>query len=321
MNQMNVSNYLKLVILIVIFCQKATQMKLDLNLFTVFDAIYAEGNLTKAAERLNLTQPAISHALAKLRDRLDDPLFTRNGHRMVPTPLAQALLPDIQQALTQLNTALQRAKAFDPTTAEKTFRIAMRDIFEATLLPPLVESLTTQAPNLTLASVRIDRKETEAKLASGELDFALDVLLPTSSSIRHQPLIEDGFVVIYNKQHSSIKSRLTEKQYLSGNHILVSTRSSGPGLADYALSQLGLNRKIGLRCQHYFAAAMIVEKTDLLLTMPARYGNQIMSQFDGLNMVPCPVPTDDIHIHLYWHESREHDEANKWLRQLLMSFK
>lgn len=295
-------------------------MKLDLNLFTVFDAIYSEGNLTKAAERLNLTQPAISHALAKLRDKLDDPLFVRNGHRMVPTPLAQALLPDIQQALSQLNTALQRAKAFDPATAEKTFHIAMRDIFEATLLPPLVETLSNQAPNLTLASVRIDRRETEAKLASGELDVALDVLLPTTASIRHQPLIEDGLVVMYRKDHGTIKSRLSEKQYLNGKHILVSTRPTGPGLADYALSQLGLNRKIGLRCQHYFAAAMIAEKTDLLLTMPTRYGKQIMSQFDGLNMAPCPVPTDAIHIHLYWHESREHDEANKWLRQLLLSF-
>ncbi len=298
-------------------------MKLDLNLFTVFDAIYAEGNLTRAAERLNLTQPAISHALAKLRDKLDDPLFTRHGHRMIPTPLAQALLPDIQQALSQLNTALQRARAFDPTTAEKTFRIAMRDLFEGTLLPPLVASLSTQAPNLTLASVRIDRRETEAKLASGELDFALDILLPTSPSICHQPLIEDGLSVIYRKgllsKNKNASKELNRKTYLNAKHVLVSTRPTGPGLADYALSQQGLSRKIGLRCQHYFAAAMIVEKTDLLLTMPTRYGKQILSQFKSLEMAPCPVPTDDIHIHLYWHESREHDAANRWLRELLLN--
>jgi len=295
-------------------------MKLDLNLFTVFDAIYAEGNLTRAAERLNLTQPAISHALAKLRDRLDDPLFTRHGHRMIPTPLAQALLPDIQHALSQLNTALQRARAFDPSSAEKTFRIAMRDLFEATLLPPMVESLARRAPNLTLASVRIDRRETEAKLASGELDFALDILLPTSPSIQHQPLIEDGLCVVYRKGLLGRKEKhITQQAYLEAKHILVSTRPTGPGLADYALSQQGLSRKIGLRCQHYFAAAMIVEKTDLLLTMPTRYGKQILSQFKSLEMSACPVPTDDIHIHLYWHESREHDGANRWLRELLVN--
>lgn len=296
-------------------------MKLDLNLFNVFAVIYAEGSLTKAAERLNLTQPAISHALAKLRDRLDDPLFIRHGHRMVPTPLAQNLLPDIQQAISQLNTALQRAKAFDPLTAEKTFRIAMRDIMEATLLPPLIETLAEQAPNLTLASVRIDRKETEAKLASGELDFVIDILLPTGPSIQHQPLIEDGLTIVFNEHHTSLKQRVSEKQYLDAKHILVSTRPTGPGLADYAINQLGVNRDIGLRCQHYFAAANIVQKTDLLLTMPTRYAKHLCNQFDGLKSAPCPFPTDDIHIHLYWHESREHDEANKWLRQVLMSFK
>ena len=174
-------------------------MKIDLNLFTVFEAIYTEGNLTRAAERLNLTQPAISHALARLRDRLDDPLFTRHGHKMQPTAAAQNLFPEIQQALGQLNQAIQKSHRFEPSTADKTFKIAMRDIIETTMLASLVSKLQSVAPNVQIASVVMDRKETEAKLASGEIDFVIDYQykIPT----HHKNINQKDYIPmqLYNK--------------------------------------------------------------------------------------------------------------------------
>ncbi len=313
----------------------AQNMKIDLNLFTVFDTIYSEGSLTRAAERLNLTQPAISHALGRLRDRLQDPLFIRHGHKMTPTPLAQNLLPEIRQALTQLNQAVQKAHAFDPLLAKKTFRMAMRDVIEATLLPPLIKGLAESGPNINLASVRIDRKELEVKLAAGELDFAVDVLVPTSANLKHQKLVDDELVVVIRKQHpllhgsyppqqneadkgAQINVKLTADQYLRCGHVQVSGRPTGPGLEDFALSKSGYNRNIRLRCQHYYAACRVVESSDLLLTMPARYAQLLIASFPELSIVSCPFSSDAIDVHLYWHVSRDNDSANRWFREYLL---
>lgn len=292
-------------------------MKIDLNLFTVFEAIYLEGSLTRAAERLNLTQPAISHALSRLRERLDDPLFVRQGHKMRPTPLAQKLIPDIQAALRQLNGALQQSHQFNPSEAEKTYRVAMRDVMEATLLPPVLKGLDKIAPNIQLASVHIERRDMEFKLASGELDFVVDVLLPTSEQIYKKKLLNDELVVIFNPAHSQLPESFSEKDYLEAKHILVSTRASGPSLVDYALSAEGLNRNVALRCQHYFAACEVASDTDMLLTMPNRYASVLLQHFPMLKRSMLPFKTSSIDVYLYWHESLNEDGANAWFRELL----
>lgn len=290
-------------------------MKIDLNLFTVFEAIYTEGSLTRAAERLNLTQPAISHALSRLRDRLDDPLFVRQGHKMRPTPLAQNLLPNIQGALSQLNSALQQAHAFDPMQAEKTFKIAMRDIMEATFIPPIINKLDEVAPNIQLASVHMERKEMEAKLASGEIDFALDVVLPTPQNINQLKLINDELVVIKRKDSPIDCSKKDE--YLSAKHIVVSLRATGPSLVDYALSSVGLNRHIGLRCQHYFAGCQVVSQSEMLLTMPKHYAKVLLEHFDNLELQSLPFDTPNIDVYLYWHKSQDNDAGSQWFREFI----
>ncbi len=292
-------------------------MKIDLNLFTVFEAIYSEGSLTQAAKRLNLTQPAISHALARLRVRLDDPLFERHGHKMRPTPLAQNLLPDIQHALNQLNHALQVAHTFDASRSDKTFCLAMRDLVEVTMLPPLIQSLNSEAPNIKVSSIRINRKDMSQKLASGELDFAVDVLLPNLPNVHHHRLIEDELVVLVNKQLSAHKGLMDKANYLAAKHIAVSGRSSGPDLVDYALSSQGFNRDIHLRCQHYYSACQVVEKSDLVLTMPKSYAQVLSKSFEHIELFPLPLASTDIDIHLYWHQNRDKDPASIWFRDFI----
>lgn len=294
-------------------------MKIDLNLFTVFEAIYSEGSLTKAAARLNLTQPAISHALGRLRDRLEDPLFIRHGHKMRPTPLAQNLLPEIQSALAQLNQALQHAHGFDPKIANKTFTIAMRDVIEATLLPPLVTRFNEIGPNISVASVTMDRRQLEAKLASGEWDFAVDILRPSPTSIKQQKLIADDLVVLKRKSKKRTNS-IDQQAYLNAQHIVVSSRPSGPSLVDYSLSALGLKRNVALRCQHYFAACQVVASSELWLTMPRRYGHLLSNQFSEIELLDLPFATSSVDVYLYWHSSHDNDASNTWFRQLLETF-
>ncbi len=294
-------------------------MKIDLNLFTVFEAIYTEGSLTQAAKRLNLTQPAISHALSRLRERMDDPLFERHGHKMRPTPLAQNLLPEVQHALSQLNQALQRAHSFDASKSDKTYSLALRDVIEATMLPPVVRALNEQAPNVKVSSVRIDRKDMSQKLASGELDFAVDVLLPNQPHIKHQKLIDDELVVLVNKKHLPDIQNIDEKSYLQAKHIIVSSRSTGPDLVDYALSAQGFNRDIHLRCQHYYAACQVVANSDLVLTMPKSYAQVLNRHFEDICVYPMPFQSTDIDIHIYWHQSRDNDPASLWFRQFIKS--
>ncbi len=292
-------------------------MKIDLNLFTVFEAIFVEGSLTAAAKRLNLTQPAISHALSRLRERLDDPLFVRHGHKMRPTPLAQNLLPEVQAALKQLNQALLQAHDFDASKSDKTFRLAMRDVIEATMLPPLLQALNQQAPNIQMASVHMDRKEMSQKLASGELDFAVDIQLPKQQYVHQQKLIEDELVVLLNKDLLHYPKTISEQDYLQAKHILVSTRATGPSLVDYILSSQGLNRDIKLRCQHYYAACQVVARTDLILTMPKRYALVLKQQFEHIEIHNLPFSSSDIDLYLYWHQSRDKDPANIWFREFM----
>src|SRR5882757_1068966 len=187
---------------------------IDLNLFTVFDAIYREGGITAASKSLHLSQPAVSHALARLRELLDDPLFERHGNEMTPTPRARALAGTINQSLDGLEKMLQRNARFEPTTSRRRFVIAMRAAHEATFLPDILVALTREAPGIDLATVRIERRDLEEDLQSGELDFAIDMALPVSLDIHRQALEAEPIVVLARKDHPSLRDTLDLPTYL-----------------------------------------------------------------------------------------------------------
>lgn len=286
----------------------------DLNLFKVFNAIYTEGNLTKAGEVLHLTQPAISHSLAKLRDAFNDPLFQRRGTKMVPTPFSHGIINDVRQSLALLNNTFKRPELFDAAKEKRQFTLSLRDILESTCLPPLMSYMEINAPGVSIISQRLPRKELETLLSSGKLDFAIDVLLPISDDIDHERMSRDRMVVVARKNHPYLNAGLDVYAYLSQKHILVSSRVEGPGLEDFELSRLGMKRNIGLRCQHYFAACRVVSETDYLLTMPATYALTINQHLDNI-IYEVPVDLPPIDVHLYWHKQSENDPANIWLRE------
>ncbi|HEX7649824.1 MAG TPA: LysR family transcriptional regulator [Noviherbaspirillum sp.] len=291
--------------------------RVDLNLFTVFDAIYTEGSVTRASQKLNLTQPAISHALGRLRELFGDPLFVRQGHAMVSTPLARSMIEPVRRALRGLEVTLSGAREFDPETMPKRFNLALRDVLEATVLPPLLRRMRKGAPLVDLAASHVERRELEIELAAGTLDAAIDVLLPLSSDIMHTRIYQDSTVVVARKDHPAIQGKLDLGTYLKQDHVLASSRRRGPGLEDFELSRLGLERHVRLRCQHYFAACRVVSQTDLILTMPGRYADIANRQFRN-QILPFPLEIPPFDVFLYWHANVDNDPANRWLREQVM---
>ena len=291
--------------------------RLDLNLLHVFDTIYREGSLTRAARALHLTQPAVSHSLSRLREHFDDPLFSRQGNQMVPTPLARRFLESMRPGLTQIQSAVNQFHAFDPANQRKTYSLALRDILESTFLPKLMGRLESY-PELEIVSQRVPRRDMETQLVAGKLDFAVDVLLPVSNQTGHELLRHDRLVVLARKGHPLTGGGLTLDKYLEAKHVLVSSRSEGPGIEDFELSRFGVQRNIRLRCQHYYAACRVAEGTDLLLTMPENYARIIAERAD-IDILTTPVDLPGIDVHLYWHKAYEREPALIWFREQLAS--
>ena len=291
--------------------------RIDLNLFVVFDAIYTEGGITRASKRLSLTQPAISHALGRLRELFDDPLFMRQGKAMIPTPMARVMIDPVRQSLQGFEATLKRVDRFDPATARKHFTVGMRDVRELTVLPNLLRNITRAAPFVDISIVRAERKQLEMELAAGTLDAALDVRLALSDEVRRQLINAERLVVVARPRHPRIKRELDLETYLSQEHILVSSRRRGFGVEDYELSRRGLKRRIRLRCQHYFAACRVVSETDLILTMAERYA-RIVNRLFRNRVLPFPLGVPDYDAYLYWHANADADPANRWLRKLLL---
>jgi DNA-binding transcriptional LysR family regulator len=289
--------------------------QVDLNLFVVLEAIYREGNLTRAGRQLKLTQPAMSHALKRLRELLKDPLFIREGANMVPTPFSRNMINEVRQALQILEVNLYENRNFDPAHTRRNFQIGFWELMESMILPPLAKVLTRAAPEISITTLRVKRREIEQELASGTLDLVLDIPITMSDNFRQAPLFSDRVVVMARKGHPAIGRELDLDTYLRQDHILVSSRRLGPSLVDAELNRGGRKRRIVLRCQHYFAACQVVSETDMLLTIPQHYAETLNAGFNN-RLHPFPLKSlQQLEIHMYWHESTENDPPNRWLRE------
>lgn len=288
--------------------------QLDLNLLKVFEAAYREQHLGRAAQSLRLTPSAVSHALRRLRVQLGDPLFVRDGRRMLPTPACQRLAPPLLEALAQLRQLLQQRERFDPSQARQAFHVGMPYAIEAMLLPAIYRLLRERAPQAALSSVAYERRELGRTLAAGQLDIAIDVALPAAEPVRHAALLQEPFCIAVRSRHP-LKRRPTLPQFLAAQHVAVSGRASGAVVEDIALLNLGMQRRIALRCQNYHSACRVVAASDHLLTMPTGLARQMANR--SLRLLPLPFDLPPIQPHLYWHANTAADPANQWLRQLV----
>ncbi|HWT39153.1 MAG TPA: LysR family transcriptional regulator [Paraburkholderia sp.] len=283
--------------------------KLDLNLFVVFEAIYDKRNLTRAAEMLFITQPAVSNALARMRKAFDDPLFVSTPTGMVPTPLSENIIGRVREALQLLETSATEGDVFVPAASERTFRLSMPDLTEAILLPALGEVLQQQAPGMRIESYFTPRSEVAAALATGKIDFAIDVPLIDDPQLHQVPLGSDRYACMLRHDHPFAGDTLSMDEYLALGHIQVSSRRQGSGLVDAELHRLGRRRQLQMRVQHYMVAPLIALRTDLALTAPV----QLLQRYDA-RILELPFPLAKLEWHLYWHRSGEQDQANRWVR-------
>lgn len=289
--------------------------KVDLNLFIVFDAIYTEANLTRAGQIVGITQPAVSNALARLRETFNDPLFVRTAQGMVPTPMAQNIIGPVRNALSLLRVSVQESRIFNPQQAAKTYRISMTDLTEAVILPLLFQRLRRLAPTVVIESFLSKRRETTKELAAGRLDFAVDAPLNTDPQVRHVKLMEDRYVCAMRKGHPMAgKDKFALDDYLSLTHIHISSRRNGLGHVDLALGKMGIQRKIALRSQHYLMASQVLQQTDMVMTVPERFARR--HELHWFNLPVNDVPA--VETHLYWHESTDQDPANRWMREQMI---
>ena len=291
--------------------------RFDLNLLQIFDAIHAKGGVSAAARHLNLSQPAISHALAKLRDAFGDPLFVRQGNRLVPTPAARAIAGPVREALRGLDAALDAAASFDPGQTTREFRIGVRLSGELPRFSALVARVRAEAPHVTLASVTFRRRDLIAALANGDLDLALDVALPADDRLRRHYLGSEPLVVVARPGHPRVDGAVDLDTYLALEHVVASTRPHGPGIEDMALERMGLGRRVAVRCQHAITAWQIIAASDMLFTLPRSHAEMIDAIWP-MQLVPLPLDVERGGNFLYWHQAAEADPGLGWLRAIIV---
>jgi DNA-binding transcriptional LysR family regulator len=284
--------------------------RIDLNLFAVFDAIYTAGSLTKAADVLCITQPAVSNSLARLREMLNDPLFVRTGHSMTPTPVAQNIIVPARQALGLLRKSVQQSHTFDPAISEKAFNFASRDLLEVSIMPRLMVRLQNVAPNVTLTNYEIARSQVVSSMANGSLDFFADASTFTDPHLCKQKIASDRLVAIARKNHPALKNGLDLETFLRLGHINVSQRKSGAGPIEVALDKLGKKRKVIMRGQHFLTVPSAIVKTDLIACLPYH-----LAKHYDLSIYELPFELQPIEYFLYWHVSADHDHAHLWMRE------
>jgi DNA-binding transcriptional LysR family regulator len=290
--------------------------RIDLNLLVVLEAIYGEGGVSNAGQKLHLTQPAVSHALARLRGLFHDPLFVRDGRTLAPTPFTRRLIEPLRSALRSLNAALGNTERFDAGETQAQFTVAIREPAEILALPSIMRRVASGAPRIDVRVVPIRRRMIEAALSSGALDLAIDVLLPLSATIRRQQLATDRLVVVARKGHPLIRRGFTLATYMKQDHVVVTSRRKGSSLEDLPLGQRGLRRRIRLRCRNYAAALRVVSQTDLILTMAERYARLLGASVTN-QLLPAPIKMPTLDSYLYWHEAVDDAAGNRWLRGLV----
>ncbi len=290
--------------------------KVDLNLFVVFDVIYSERNLTRAADVLCLTQPTVSNALSRLRKTFNDQLFVRTPGGMAPTPVANNIVGQVRQALQLLDASVQEGDHFSASTSDRVFRVSMNDMAESALLPSLMDLLSEEAPGMRLESYYTRRRDLATALSSGQLELAIDIPAAANADICHQPLFSERYVCVVREDHPLLKGKrkLSLQQYLQLGHIHVSSRRRGMGLVDVELNKMGHQRNIQVRLQHYLVVSEIVRRTDLALTVPSHWVHK-----PGLKVLQLPFTVPELEWHLLWHKSADGDQANRWLREKVIA--
>ena len=299
--------------------------RIDLNLLVYLDVLLREQNVTRAAEQLGITQPAMSNGLKRLRELFNDPLLIRASHGMTPTERAIELAPRIRQALSQVTDILEPRQEFRPLASKRVFRIMSSDYAEATLVPALVKALRSEAPDVVLDFLTPSDVSVQ-DIEQGKVDLAINRFNEIPQSFHQVTLWTDSFSCLLNR-HNPAAMRFNLKTYLESQHIWVSKTGMGIGFGiapdrgglgqiDAALGRIGQKRRITIYTRHYQMPALVAHKADLIATLPSRIA-RLQADHPQLVIKEPPFFIPEFELKMAWGPLLHHSPAHRWLRQLI----
>ncbi|UVA78525.1 LysR family transcriptional regulator [Pandoraea commovens] len=300
----------------------------DLNLLVVFQHLYNARRVSRVAEALGVTQPAVSNSLARLRKLFNDELFIRTSRGMLPTPMATELAEPVAAALDALHGVFNRQLAFDPATSQRAFQIAMTDIGEVHFLPKLMHALGERAPGITVSTVRNTAVNLREEMAAGQVDLAVGHLPDLSAEFFQRRLFRQKYVCMFRPGHpldrvtTSARSRktstarMTREDFERSEQVMVVAAGTGHGQVDEFMARAHVQRNIRLRVPHFVALADILHATDLIATVTEKFAQRSAQHF-GLRYVDHPLDIPDVQINLFWHARYHREPASQWMRTLL----
>lgn len=283
----------------------------DTRLLRLLDLLYDTRSVTRAAERLGLSQPTVSIWLGQLREQYGDPLFVRTPRGMEPTPRADAMIGPAREALDAMRRLERAGAVFDPATSTRHFRICMTDASHITLLPPWLAHVRALAPSVRLSAARIDA-QTAAALASGEADLAVGLVPWLEAGFYQQALFAQDWVCLVHGRHPRLGDALSLAEYTAEAHVSIAAGTGAPLLAQ-AMTDAGVERQVLLELPGFLGLGAILSTTDLVATLPRQIG-ETLAAAHGLRVLACPVPIAGFTVRQHWHARYHHDAGNRWLR-------
>lgn len=294
--------------------------QLDLNLLLAFDALMTQRNVTRAAQQCFISQPAMSHALNRLRQFFEDPLLVRSATGMQPTGRAQALYQAVRQALELLEQELGREDSFTPATSNRRFVISTTDYVECVLIPPLIRRLQSEAPGVRIEIEILRDRLPEQALANGEVDLVLgfDEYMQVPGSLRTETWLTEPLAGLVAREHPVVTERITLAQLTELPHVFHSPLGTRESIVDSWLASQDLKRSISVNSQSYMSAAAIVSQSDHLLVLPHKVATMLAAALP-LKTVTLPQDLPAYHLNCVWHPLHDRQPALQWLRGLLRS--
>lgn len=290
-------------------------MEQDLNLLVVFDMLMQERSLTRAGLKLGRTQSTMSHSLKRLRELLQDPLFTRGSDGLLPTARAESLFPRVRELLEQLQGLLQPQQPFNPARDRATLRLAMTDFAQLVLLPKLMRRLSREAPGVTV-KVLTGSDAIEEQLESGEADLGMGVVILERPDLYQFKLFNERMVCLVRQDHPVLEEGLSLEAYLKLGHVLVAPRGRPGSFVDAVLETMGLSRQVVMTVSQFMVVPQVIAETDLIVALPEQVARWAAARLPVVLVEP-PLTVPGFSTWLVWHQRRQHDPACVWLRDLL----
>jgi DNA-binding transcriptional LysR family regulator len=290
---------------------------IDLNLLVIFYQLLIDRRVSTTADKLGLSQPAISNSLKRLRTLLKDELFVRTARGMEPTPYALHLIEPIGYALSTLQNALNQRDSFDPATSERTFTLGVTDIGEIYFMPTLMAMLSNEAPNIKISTLRHNTGHLSDDMAAGNVDIAIGLLPSLTTGFFQRRLFKQRYVCLFRQGHPTARNPISLAQYKSLPHVGVTSTNTGHSEVDEWMTRKGISRDIHLHVPHFVAVGHILQSSDLIATVPERFAQKCSGPFQ-LETSPLPFKLPEIAINLFWHAKYNREPANMWLRQRII---